>query len=86
MQLCVSSMNRGAEKLGERLRKRGAKKAFADWMSSRSGCPRVDPPTVSHWLSGRRKPTNLQLAHIEDEYGIGWRTWDEIVVARKGAA
>jgi len=79
MQVWVSSMNRGAQKLRDRLEERGEKKKFAEWLG-------VDQPMVSHWLSGERKPTPQQRASIEDEYGIGWRTWDDESDSAKGAA
>lgn len=80
-------MNRGALKLKERLAERGEKKKFADWLTTKApDGSKVDPPMVSHWLSGERKPTPQQRAQIEDEYGIGWRTWDDELNAAKGAA
>ena len=79
MQYWCPKMNRGAQRLKERLSGRGDKKKLADLLE-------VDPPLVSHWLSGDRKPTTKQRAQLEDEYGIGWRTWDEEVRSNKGAA
>lgn len=79
MQYWLSKMNRGAQELKERLANRGEKKKFADAL-------KVDPPMVSHWLSGGRTPTPQQRAKIEDEYGIGWRTWDDAIFEKKGAA
>ena len=67
-------MNRGAEKLQEKLAKRGAKVALAKGVG-------VEPYQVSHWLGGERKPDTKQRAFLEDNLGIGWRLWDEEVKA-----
>jgi hypothetical protein len=72
-------MNRGAEQLKEKLKKRGAKAALAKSIG-------VEPYQVSHWLAGgKRKPNPVQRAFIEDVYSVGWRLWDEESKRRRAA-
>jgi transcriptional regulator with XRE-family HTH domain len=39
----------------------------------------VDPAAVCKWLKGKHVPAARFRAKIEDEYGIGWRLWDQEV-------
>lgn len=78
-------MNRGGEKLAERLVGHGAKTALAKRMGEATGRP-VELYRVSHWIRGDRKPDTRQRAWLEDELGIGWRLWDQEVVARRRAS
>ena len=73
-------MNRGAEQLRGKLIKRGARAALAKGVG-------VKPYQVSHWLAGGdRKPNYKQRAFLEDEYGVGWRLWDEEVKTKRRSA
>jgi transcriptional regulator with XRE-family HTH domain len=63
-------MNRGAERLRELLGERGAPANLAKKLD-------VDPAMVSRWMSGDRAPDTTYRAKLEDELGIGWRSWDE---------
>lgn len=63
-------MNRGAERLRELLKERGDQQRLADKLGA-------DAAAVSKWLKGTHTPDPKRRAQIEDEYGIGWRLWDE---------
>lgn len=63
-------MNRGAERLREVLKERGAQQRLAERL-------KVDAAALSKWLAGKHKPDPKFRAQIEDEYGIGWRLWDD---------
>jgi hypothetical protein len=63
-------MNRGALLAKEKLQERGQKAKLSRELE-------VGMDVVSHWLSGDRKPSTVQRAYLEDQYGIGWRLWDE---------
>jgi transcriptional regulator with XRE-family HTH domain len=66
-------MNRGAQRLRKAL-KRGDQAELARKL-------KVDPAAVSKWLKGTHTPDAKFRAGIEDEYGIGWRLWDQKVSA-----
>ncbi len=72
-------MNRGAEALKEALSERGSAVELARKLD-------VDPSVVSRWVSGQVKPVSKFRAEIEDEFGIGWRLWDEPVEGGAGHA
>jgi transcriptional regulator with XRE-family HTH domain len=65
-------MNRGAERLRELLGERGAPAKLAKKLGA-------DPAMVSRWVNGDRTPDTIYRAKLEDEFGIGWRSWDELV-------
>ena len=63
-------MNRGALVAREKLGPRGLKAKLARDLE-------IGQDLVSRWLSGERVPDTKQRAFLEDEFGIGWRLWDE---------
>jgi transcriptional regulator with XRE-family HTH domain len=63
-------MNRGAVRLKELLGERGAPARLAKELD-------VDPAMVSRWMNGLVSPDTTYRAKLEDEYGIGWRLWDD---------
>lgn len=67
-------MNRGAARLAELFPHHGDQKRIAEAVE-------VDQGAVSRWIRGKRKPEVTQRARLEDLYGIGWRMWDEPIVA-----
>lgn len=72
-------MNRGALLAREKLQEHGAKARLAEELD-------VGRDVVSRWLSGERLPDPKQRAYIEDNYGIGWRLWDEPADGATGGA
>jgi transcriptional regulator with XRE-family HTH domain len=64
-------MNRGAQRLRKAV-PRGEQTKLAGKLG-------VDPAAVCKWLKGKHVPAARFRAKIEDEYGIGWRLWDQEV-------
>ncbi len=69
MTISYGTMNRGAERL-KALLKHGDQKKLAKRLG-------VDEGQFSRWLNGKARPPTTVRATLEDEYGIGWRLWDE---------
>lgn len=66
-------MNRGAKGLAKHCTEHGAQARLAAELG-------MDEGRLSRILSGKKLPTPLQRARIEDKYPeVGWRLWDEPV-------
>lgn len=71
-------MTRGAEQLRRHLGVHGAQKKFVEEFNN--GLPseqQVDRPMVSRWVTGKRPPSTVHMARIEDLTGIAMRAWAE---------
>lgn len=62
--------SKGAEKLARRCQKHGQVTAIAVRLGASQSL-------VSRWIHGVRVPSPRWRARIQDELGIGWRSWDE---------
>jgi predicted transcriptional regulator len=67
-------MNRGAQELQKRLNglQRGAQERLARELDTSSG-------VISHWLTGKRKPSARFRGILNAMHGISWTAWDEDV-------
>jgi hypothetical protein len=63
------ALNRGAEIARENMGKRGDRARAARELE-------IPPGMISRFLSGDRLPNPRQRAYFEDNWRVGWRTWD----------
>lgn len=79
-------MNRGAEQLKNQLSGHGKQREFVGkYNEGLEERDRIDDPTLSRWINGKRIPLTLQLRRIEDLTKIPMRDWTEAASENGGS-